>query len=148
MKFIFALAVWAGLFVLANAFRLIPGPYSDVENRIAAFEVNTVALLASIVLVLAYTVYVHPRDTVTAAAAKMMIALTLLLQVWELANRVFCKLAANEMVQNQLPLGEAKGLCARSLGNGPVIALIVFGFGAAGYIAWKYWGRTGRGSSG
>ena len=135
-----ALILFVGLFILSNLFRIIPGPYSIVDNRIAAFEVDKVAELLIDVAWAVYVLFVHKTDNFKWVAAKIVVALILVLQAWDVANRMVCKVAMNDIVAG---VGEwsnesAKGLCARTIGNGPIITEIVVGFLIAGWILWRY----------
>ena len=149
--FMWAVLLWGGLFVTSQFWQVIPGPYrapdaADIEtkltaatNRIAAFEVNTAALLLQIVLILAYVAVVHPSTNLKQVAAKAMIGLTLFLQFWELLNRGGCKMANNAIALAAVPGAESmRGLCASTGMGGVVTVQIIFGMGMGSLIIWTY----------
>lgn len=138
MILVAALVLFAALFALSNLYRLIPG--GDVANRIAAFEVNTIGLLMSIVLILCYLLAVHPTRTLMEVSSKLVVALLVVLQIWEVGMNVICRAAVNPITADAGGWGveSAKSLCTRTIGPGPLIVQILIGFGIAGYIVWKY----------
>lgn len=121
----------------------------STPNRIAAFEVDKAMMLASIVVALAYTLFIHPARTVHESAAKMVIALLVFLQTIEFGNRIICKMAQNSIVaaHGGWRDEDAKGLCARTIGDWPVKFQIAAGILVMGIISWKYLAQTRFGSS-
>ena len=158
--FILATLLLFGLYVVAQFFSIIPGPYRVPDdaplemqflaamNRIAAFEINTAALLLSIVAVLGYTLFIHSARTVHEAAAKQAIALLLFLQTIEFGNRVFCKMAQDSIVASHGGWVDidAKELCARTIGDWPIKIQIAAAIIGMGFIAWTYLAQTRFGS--
>lgn len=137
-RFVLAAGCLLALFAFANLYHFIPG--GDVNNRVAAFEVNTIGLLLSIDLLLVYILIVHPTRSLSEVAAKLMMALLFMLQTIEVLMATICSAAQNPITATAGGWGvdSAKALCNRVVGPGPLIVQIVVGLSIAGYIIWRY----------
>ena len=132
-----AVVLFVVLFGLSNMFRLVPGPYSIVDNRIAAFEVDKVAELLIDVAWAAFCLFAIKTHNFKWVAAKLVVALILVLQIWDVAARVSCKIAA-EKINIGEGIETAKGLCARAGHPGAIYVEIAFGLLVLGWIAWHH----------
>ena len=132
-----AVVLFVVLFGLSNMFRIVPGPYSIVENRIAAFEVDKVAELLIDVAWAAFCLFAMKSHNFKWVAAKLVVALLVVLQIWDVAARVACGIAAGK-INVDIGTDAAKGLCARTGTPGAIIVEIIFGFLILGWIAWHH----------
>ena len=131
-----SVGIFLSLFVLSNLYILVPD--GDVDELVAALRVNTIGMLISIVFLLAYILFIHPARTINEAVAKIVMAILLMLQIWEVAMNVTCKVAANPIASEALwGIDGAKALCSRTIGPGAQITQIIIGFSLIGYVLWR-----------
>ncbi|MES0339843.1 MAG: hypothetical protein ABUK15_07290 [Anaerolineales bacterium] len=145
--FVLSMVLFFVLLGLSQLWSIIPR--GDLNNKLAAFEVDKVAELLIDVAWAAFCLFAIRTDSFKWVAAKLVIALLLVLQIWDVISRVTCKMASNEIVAEtgQWGVESAKGLCARTVGPGPQIVEILFGLSIMGWILCLYL-RTRKTSKG